>query len=130
MTPNHLAGFTATIPIFSSGMRKAQLDQAKINLDIAQRNQEMVKEQLEIQKNQLLFNYESAYENYNTQKENVEVAGRVLKSIQNKYREGLVSSLDLTQANTNYLTAESNYMSALMTLLQAQTALEKLYNTI
>ena len=130
MTPNHLAGFTATIPLFSSGMRKAQLDQAKINLDMAQRNQEMVKEQLEIQKNQLLFNYESAYENYNTQKENVDVAGRVLKNIQNKYREGLVSSLDLTQANTNYLTAESNYMSALMTLLQAQTALEKLYNTI
>ncbi|MBN1143754.1 MAG: TolC family protein [Bacteroidales bacterium] len=130
MTPNHLAGITATVPIFSSGMRKAQLDQAKINLDMAQRNQEMVKEQLEIQKNQLLFNYESAFENYNTQKENVEVAGRVLKSIQNKYREGLVSSLDLTQANTNYLTAESNYMSALMTLLQAQTALEKLYNTI
>ncbi len=130
MTPNHLAGITATVPIFSSGMRKAQLDQAKISLDIAQRNQEMVKEQLEIQKNQLLFNYESAHENYNTQKENVEVAGRVLKNIQNKYREGLVSSLDLTQANTNYLTAESNYMSALMTLLQAQTALEKLYNTI
>jgi outer membrane protein len=130
MTPNHLAGVTATVPIFSSGMRKAQLNQSKINLDMAQRNQEMVKEQLEIQKNQLLFNYESAFENYNTQKENVEVAGRVLKNIQNKYREGMVSSLDLTQANTNYLTAESNYMSAMMTLLQAQTALEKLYNKI
>lgn len=130
MTPNHLAGVTATVPIFSSGMRAAQLSNAKVNHNIAIRNQEMVKEQLEIQKNQLLYNYESAFENFNTQKENVEVANRVLKNIQNKYKEGMVSSLDLTQANTNYLSAESNYLSALLTLLQAQTALEKLYNNI
>ena len=130
MTPNHLAGLTATVPIFSSGQRMAQLSNAKVNHSIARRNQEMVKEQLEIQKNQLLYNYESAFENFNTQKENVEVANRVLKNIQNKYKEGMVSSLDLTQANTNYLSAESNYLSALLTLLQAQTALEKLYNHI
>ena len=130
LSPNHLAGITATVPIFSSGMRRAQVSQAKIDLDIARRNQEMVKEQLEIQKNQLLFNYQSALENFNTQKENIDVAGRVLKNIQNKYREGLVSSLDLTQANTNYLNAENNYLSSVLTLLQAQTELEKLYNTI
>ncbi len=130
MTPNHLAGITATVPIFSSGMRKAQLSQAKIGLDIAQRNQDMVKEQLETQKNQFIFNYESAYENFNTQKENVDVAGRVLNNIKNKFNEGLVSSLDLTQANSNFLTAQNNYFSSILTLLQAQTALEKLYNKI
>src|SRR4030042_3489009 len=85
LTPNHLAGFNVSIPIFSSGMRKAQVAQAKINLDIAKRNQEMVKDQLETQKRQLLFNYQNALENFNTQKENVDIAGRVYKSIQNKY---------------------------------------------
>jgi outer membrane protein TolC len=130
MTPNHLAGFSATIPIFSSGARHARVNQAKVALDIAKRNQEMVREQLETQKNQLLYNYQNALENYETQKENVEVAGRVFKNIQNKYEQGMVSSLDLTQANNNLLSAESNYLSSIMTLLQAQTSLNKLFNKI
>lgn len=130
MNPNHVAGVSLSMPIFSSGMRRAKVSQAKIDLDIAQRNQEMVKDQLQTQKDQLMFNYQNALENYNTQKENVEVANRVYKSIQNKYEHGLASSLDLTQANSNYLSAENNYLSSVMTLLQAQTSLEKLYNTL
>src|SRR4030042_5879064 len=130
LTPNHLAGFNVSVPIFSSGMSKAQVAQAKINLNIAQRNQEMVKDQLETQKRLLLFNYQNALENFNTQKENVDIAGRVYKSIQNKYQQGLASSLDLTQANSNYLSAENNYMSSVLTLLQAQTSLDKLFNRL
>jgi outer membrane protein len=130
LTPNHLAGFNVSVPIFSSGMRRSRVAQAKIDLDIALRNQDMVKDQLETQKRQLLFNYQNAWENFTTQKENVGVARRVLTSIQNKYREGMVSSLDLTQANTNLLNAENNYLSSVITLLQAQTSLEKLYQTI
>jgi outer membrane protein len=130
LTPNHLAGFNMAVPIFSSGMRRAQVAQAKINLNMAQRNQEMVKDQLELQKSQLLFNYQNALENFNTQKENVAIAGRVYKSIQNKYQQGFASSLDLTQANSNYLNAENNYLTSVLTLLQAQTSLDKLYNTL
>jgi outer membrane protein TolC len=130
MTPNHLAGFSASIPIFAGGARRARVNQAKVALDIAIRNQEMVHEQLETQKNQLLYNYQNAMENYETQKENVEVAGRVYKNIQNKYQQGMLSSLDLTQANNNLLSAESNYLSAILTLLQAQTSLNKLFNKI
>jgi outer membrane protein TolC len=130
LTPNHLAGFTVSVPIFSSGLRRAQVNQAKVNLDIAERNQEMVKEQLETQKNQLVFNYQSALENYQTQKESVDIAGRVYQNIQNKYNQGMVSSLDLTVANMNLLSAQSNYFSSILTLLQAQTSLDKLYNKI
>jgi len=130
MNPKNLAGFNMAIPIFSSGMRRAQVAKAKINLNMAKRNQDLVKDQLELQKNQLLFNYQNALENFNSQKDNVTIAGRVLKSIQNKYQQGLVSSLDLTQANTNYLNAENNYISSVLTLLQAQTSLDKLYNIL
>jgi outer membrane protein len=130
LTPKHLAGFNMSLPIFSSGMRRSRVAQAKINLDIALRNQELTKETLAIQNNQLLFNYQNALENFNTQKESVDIANRVLTSIQNKFREGLVSSLDLTQANSNYLDAERNYLSSILELLQAQIALDKLYNKL
>jgi outer membrane protein TolC len=60
----------------------------------------------------------------------VEVSKRVYNNINLKYQQGLVSSLDLTTANNNYLQAESGYIGALMELLNAQLALAKLLNTL
>lgn len=130
MNPDKLAGVNLTVPLWSSGVRKAQLSQAKVNYDMAQRNLDMVKDQLEIQHQQVLFVYQNALENFQTQKENVSVARRVYQSMQNKYEQGLVSSLSLTQANGNLLTAESNYLQSVLTLLQAQTSMDKLYNKL
>jgi outer membrane protein TolC len=42
--------------------------------------------------------------------------------------QGVSSSLDLTQANSNYLTAQNNYLAAILELLQAKYELEKIYN--
>lgn len=130
VTPNHMAGFTVSVPIFSSGSRRSKVSQARIDNSIALRNQVIVKEQLETQERQLIYNYQNALENFNTQKENVNTALRVYKNIENKYKQGLVSSLDLTQANSNYLSAENNYLSSISTLLQAQTSLDKLYDRL
>jgi outer membrane protein len=130
MTPNHLAGVTVSVPIFSSGMRNSKVSQAKISLDMSQRQQEMIKDQLEIQYSGLLYNYENALENFNTQKENIDVAERVYTIKKNKYKQGMLTSTELALADSDYLTAESDYMSAVLSLLQAQTSLDKLYNRL
>lgn len=130
LSPNNAAGLNLSIPIFSSGVRKANLSKAKIELDKANRSKEMLSEQLQLQNNQLRYELANAYENYNTQKNNVSVAERVLSSMQNKYKQGLVSSLDLTQANSNYLQAESNYLNSAIDLMQSNLKLEKLYNNL
>ena len=130
LSPRNAAGLNLSLPIFSGGTRKAKLDQARIELDKTQRSKAMLKEQLSIQDKQLTFEYTNAYENYQVQKENVEVAKRVYKSISHKYNQGMVSSIDLTQANSNYLQAENNYYSAVLKLLQAKLKLEKLYNEL
>lgn len=130
LNPRNAAGLNLSIPIFSSGVRKANLDKARIELDKAQRQKEMLKEQLLMQNNQLRYELTNAFENYQTQKENVKVARRVLENVQNKYKQGLASSLDLTQANSNYLEAESNYLNAARELMQANLKLEKLYDQL
>jgi outer membrane protein TolC len=130
MSPNHAAGLTLSIPIFAGGEKKAKLSQKKIELDKIQRNKELLADQLNLQHKQLNFEYSSAFSNYLTQKENVEVANRVYKSYQNKYKQGTISSLELTQANSNYLQAESTYVSSVLKLLQAKLAIEKLHNTL
>lgn len=130
MNPNHLAGLNLSVPIFSSGMRKARVDQAKINLNMAQNNKSILVDQLSLQEKQLQYNLQSALENFLTQKDNVEVAQRVYDSYRRKYEQGMATSLDLTQANSNYLDAESNYLGALMEVMQVKLQIDKLMNTL
>ncbi len=130
MSPKNTAGITMSIPLFSGLQRKAQLDQEKITLEQTTLNKSLLEDQLNLQEEQYKFALRNALENYNLQKENIQVAKKVLENYERKYNVGAVSSLDLTQANNNYLTAENNFTSACLTLLQAQTQLEKLYNEL
>ncbi len=130
ITPNHVIGFNVSIPIFSSGIRQSRLNQARLNLKVVENQKELLSEQLMIQEKQLRYNLNNALEQYESQKSNVKVAQRVYENIQLKFRQGLVSSLDLTTANNNYLQAENNYISAILQLLDAHVEMDKLLNTI
>ena len=130
MNPNHLVGLNMSVPIFSSGMRKARVDQARIEYNIAQNNREMLEDQLMLQEKQFKYNLQSSLENYYTQQENVDVAQRVYDSYRLKYEQGMATSLDLTQANGNYLDAESNYLTAMMEVMNARLQLDKLMNKL
>ncbi|MRR22470.1 TolC family protein [bacterium] len=118
------------IPIFSSGLRSAKINKAKINLEKSLNTKSMVSEQLLMQERQLRYNLINANEQFRSQKANIEIAGRVLESFRNKYNQGMASSLELTQANNNYLTAQNNYISAIMNLLQTKVAFDKLMNKL
>lgn len=130
MSPKHSAVISMDIPIFSGLQRKAQLEQAKIELEQTSLNKSLLEDQLYVNEKQYKYELKNATENYYLQKENIQVARRVLENIQRKYEFGAVSSLDLTQANNNYLEAENNYTNACLTLLQAETQLERLYNSL
>jgi outer membrane protein TolC len=128
--PNSMLGFQVNVPIFASGQRYSKIKKAQINLEKARTSKNLVSDQLLLQEKQLRFNLINSRDQFETQKENVEVARRVYESIENKYRQGMASSLDLTQAHNNYLQAENNYISAVMDLLQTKLALDKLLNNI
>ena len=130
LSPKHAAGITLSLPIYTGGSRQAKISKAQIELDKTQRQKALLKDKLKLQENQLKTDLKSALENYQTQKENVEVAENVYDNIYDKYKQGAVSSMDLTQANSNYLEAKSNYISSIIDLLQAKLALEKLYGTL
>ena len=130
MTPPNMLGLQMNVPIFASGMRKAKWDQAKINYETTLNTKALLTDQLLIQEKQLRYNLTTAIEQYESQKENVAVSKRVFDNLNLKYEQGLVSSLDLTTANSNYLQSETNYITATMQLLNADLALNKLLNTL
>ncbi len=128
--PNSVVGVQLSVPIFASGQRYAQIKKAQINLEKAKTTKEMVAEQLLIQEKQLRYNLVNANLQYQSQLQNIDVSKRVYTSVENKYRQGIASSLELTQANSQFLQAENNYVSALMNLLQTKIALDKLLNNL
>lgn len=130
MSPPNVVGFQLNIPIFSSGVRRAQVKQAELDLKSLQNTRELLSDQLLVQEKQLRYNYTSALETWQNQKENVEVARRVYSSLKLKYEQGVISGLDLINADNNYLKAESDYLSSMMQVLSARVQLEKLYGTI
>ncbi|HAX92853.1 MAG TPA: hypothetical protein DCY25_02710 [Bacteroidales bacterium] len=127
---NSMIGLNLSVPIFAGGQRHSRIRQAQINLEKARTTKEMVAEQLLLQESQLRYNLVNANLQYMSQKDNLEVSKRVYESTENKFRQGMASSIDLTQASNQYLQAESNYLSALMDLLQTKVALDKLLNNI
>jgi len=130
MQPKNMIGLTMNVPIFSSGMRRARVAQARINLEKTENSRSLVEEQLRLQEKQFRFNLKNALERYESQKKNVEVARRVLNSFTLKFQQGIVTSLDLTVANDNYLQAENNLITATMELLRADLELEILLNIL
>jgi outer membrane protein TolC len=84
-----------------------------------------VKEGLNLQYRQARNNLESAHDRFKNAKANRDLTGDVYEISQEKFREGLISSLELTQAHNQYLNSESEYLQALTDLLSAETELEK-----
>jgi outer membrane protein len=125
-----LLGLQLSIPIIASGQRYAQIRKAQIDLEKARTTKGMVTDQLLLQEKQLRYNLVNANLQYRSQKDNVEVSKRVYSSMENKFKQGMASSLELTQANSLYLDAENNYVTALLSLLQTKLALDKLLNNM
>jgi len=130
MSPAHMVGLQMNIPIFSSGERRSRIRQAKIDLETMQNNKTLLEEQLDIQYEQLQFNLRSAVETYENQKTNVEVSREVYQNLRRKYEQGMISGLELTTADNNYLQSESAYLNSIMEVLKAQKELETLTGEI
>lgn len=128
MNPPQVIGITLNIPIFSSGSKLAKVNEAKCSYQSAVNNMEMVSEQLKVQDRQLRYNLRSHFENYDTQRKNIDVSQRVFNNITNKYEQGYASSMDVTNSSINLITAQSNYIQAMLELVNAQIELEKLLN--
>jgi outer membrane protein TolC len=128
MTPPNMIGASVSLPIFSSGSRAAKIKEAKLNLQKMQNTVQSTEDALYVQERQLRYNLVSALENYENQTDNINVSQRVFNNILNKYKYGMSSSLDVTNASNNLITAQSNYVQSIMTLLNAQIELETLMN--
>ena len=128
MTPPNMVGASLSVPLFTSGGNTAAIKSAKIDLQEAANSRRQAEDGLRVQYNQLCYDLASALETYDIQSNNIDVTQRVFANVTEKYRYGRASSLEVTTASTDIITAQSNYIQAVMNVISAQIALEILLN--
>ena len=128
MTPPNAVSLNISVPLWSSGKRAAGVVEKKIALEEARNTFAETANNLGIQNEQLRYNLQNGYETYMNEKDNMEVTQRVFESTTNKFNQGAASNLDLVNASNDLITAQSSYVQAVLTLVNAQVELEKFLN--
>ena len=128
MTPPNTVQVSVRMPLWSSGKRAAGVVEKKIAYEEAKNTLSEMTDNLAIQYRQLCFNLTNAYETYLNEKENIDVAQRVFASATNKYKYGASSNMELTNASNDLSNAQSSYVQAMLSLVNAQVELEDFLN--
>lgn len=125
-----LFGVNMNIPIFSSLGRSAATQRAKINLDKAENDLLETEQQLQLQTASAKSDYQFAIEDYDNKKQNLNLAERIEQKNETKFFEGIATSFDLRQAQTQLYTAQQEFLQAMLDVINKKAALETLLNTI
>jgi outer membrane protein len=127
-TPKNTFGVNLNLPIFASGQRKALIDQRILEVEKRENTRLFVSSSLIMQANQLKSDVVIKAEKYKNQKMSKELTDEIYQRTLEKYRQGLVTSLDLANTQNQYLNNLTNYYQFMFDLQGAMTKLEKLFN--
>ncbi|EKF56892.1 outer membrane efflux protein [Galbibacter marinus] len=122
-------GLSMEVPIFSSLQRSAKTQQAKISLDQAKTDFKHAKQQIRLELDRAESNFEYAIENYRTAEENLKLAQGIENKNTIKFKEGISSSFELRQAQTQLYTAQQEYINSMKTVIDTKVALETVINS-
>jgi len=129
-TINHILGVSLDFPIVTSGSRMAKISQARIEYEKAVNIREQESNRLVMAARQARYDYRTALDKYNNEKLNFELSEKVYNKTTEKYKEGFVSSLELSLINNQFLQAQLTYSLAVQELLSAKLKMDKAYNRI
>lgn len=121
-------GVNLNIPIFSSGRRNAATQRAAINLEKSQTELTETEQRLNLQIQTAKSNYKFAVEDYDNKKENLALAQRIENKNQIKFFEGIASSFELRQAQTQLYAAQQELLQSMLDVLNAKAELETITN--
>ena len=118
-------GVNMSIPIFDAGQKGERIRQAKMSLQKTKNTEENLKRAIDLQINASSIIFKNALSTLDMQDQNLELAQRVYNSTMKKYEQGLGSSFELLQTETDLENAEANFVQALYDAINAKIAYTK-----
>jgi len=123
--PTAIAGLQLNVPIFSGLQRNAKVRRAELQLETYNNQKDDLQRAILLEVKNARGNYSNAAKRVELQQKNIELAQKIYDTAQIKYKEGVGSSLEITQAETSLFNTQQNYNQALFDLLTAKSALDK-----
>ncbi|MCF8331649.1 MAG: TolC family protein [Bacteroidales bacterium] len=125
---SNVIGLQVDMPIFSSGSRLSKVQQAQIELEKTRNQKRQVEQSLKMNVQQARTNYLSALEKYHTQQSSLELSEKIYNRSLTRFKEGMISSTELTQNQNQMLNTQSAYYQAIFELLNSKNELDKAIN--
>ena len=122
--PQAYVGLNLNVPIFDGLDKKAKIQRTMLDMQEVVNQKTELLQGIELEVKTARTSYVSAKENYLNQQKNLALAERIYNTTQIKYKEGVGSSLEVTQAEQEMYTSQSNFLQSLYELVSAKKQLE------
>ena len=106
-------GLNISAPIFDGFARKARITKAKIDLQQTENQLQNLRLTIDAEVTQAKMKFATAISTLNNQKKNMQLAESVYAQTKKKYEIGTGSNMEITGAQTDLVTAQTNYIGAL-----------------
>lgn len=117
---SNLIGLNLSVPIFDGFQRKYKIKQTQYSLEKTNNSIEQFKQAVDLEHTVSKINLRNAILNMDIQKKNLELAERVYNTTKKKYEQGLGSTFEVLQSDTEWQRAQGNYFDALYNAVVAR----------
>lgn len=120
-----MVGFNLTVPIFTSGQQRAIVKQAQFAYQQAENNQKLAEQTLQKDYLTAVADIESAVDQFRNDVDNKQLARKIYDKTTIKYNNGISSSVELSQTETQYIQAQAAWVASVIQLLNSKITLDK-----
>jgi len=110
---SNLIGANVSVPIFDGLQKEQKIKQAQLNLEKTKNNVENLQRAIDLQREAAYNQFRNSISNLDIQERNLSLAEKVYNTTKRKFEQGLGSSFEIIQTETEYENAQSNYFQAL-----------------
>lgn len=118
-------GVQLHVPIFDSYKNGSVYQQKRLEQQKIKNQIDDFKQKANLQTIQTRTDYKTAKDDFENQKKNLDLAQKIYDKVKIKYEEGVGSSIELAQAETELTTTQSNYINSMYELLSKKSELMK-----
>jgi outer membrane protein len=115
-----LVGLSVNLPIFDGFQKKNKIKQTEFNQNKTINTLDQLKKGIDMELTTSRTNLSNAILTMDAQEQNMQLAENVFSTVKKKYEQGVGSSFELLQADTDLQQAQSNYFNALYNAILAK----------
>lgn len=122
------AGVSIKVPIFSSFESRARRKKTKLKWDISLNKLEETEDELKLEIQKAKSAYNLAINTYENKHKTLKLAERIEHKNTLKFKEGIATSFELRQAQTQLYTSQQEYLESMMNVINKKAELENILN--